>query len=151
MKVDHIGYLTKDLDACAQALAQLGFNRLTPDIRDDVPDGRGRSRNVQLCFMENEGTVVELVSPLGEDSDVYNRLKTNGEGPYHICFAAENLAKTLETMRGQGWRVLRRPEPAVAFGGAPVAFLVKKGAGMVEIVERREMSGEETDYVPQGG
>ena len=89
MKVDHIGYLTKDLDACAQALAQLGFKRLTPDIRDDVPDGRGRSRNVQLCFMENGGTVVELVSPLGEDSDVYNRLKTNGEGPYNICFAAE--------------------------------------------------------------
>lgn len=136
MKVDHIGYLVKDLDRAAAAFAELGFVPVTDVIRDDMPDSAGAARNVLLRFMENAGTVVELVAPLGEDSHVYERLRTCGEGPYHICYAVEDLAAQMEKMRAQKWMILRRPSPAVAFGGAPVAFLVKKGAGMVELVEK---------------
>lgn len=136
MKVDHIGYLVKDMDRAAEAFAELGFAPVTEVIRDDVPDSAGNVRNVLLRFLENAGTVVELVAPLGEDSDVFNRLQTCGEGPYHICYAVDDLAASMEAMRAKKWRVLRRPSPAVAFGGAPVAFLVKKGAGIVELVEK---------------
>lgn len=136
MKVDHIGYLVKDMDSAAAAFAELGFVPVTGVIRDDVPDGAGACRNVLLRFMENGGTVVELVAPLGENSDVAGRLRSCGEGPYHICYAVEDLAASLEAMRAGKWRILRRPSPAVAFGGAPVAFLVKKGAGIVELVEK---------------
>ena len=136
LKVDHIGYLVKDLDRAAAAFAELGFVPVTDVIRDDMPDSAGAARNVLLRFMENAGTVVELVAPLGEDSHVYERLRTCGEGPYHICYAVEDLAAQMEKMRAQKWMILRRPSPAVAFGGAPVAFLVKKGAGMVELVEK---------------
>ena len=136
LKVDHIGYLVKDLDRAAAAFAELGFVPVTDVIRDDMPDSAGAARNVLLRFMENAGTVVELVAPLGEDSHVYERLRTCGEGPYHICYAVEDLAAQMEKMRAQKWMILRRPSPAVAFGGAPVAFLVKKGAGIVELVEK---------------
>ena len=136
LKVDHIGYLVKDLDRAAAAFAELGFVPVTDVIRDDISDSAGAARNVLLRFMENAGTVVELVAPLGEDSHVYERLRTCGEGPYHICYAVEDLAAQMEKMRAQKWMILRRPSPAVAFGGAPVAFLVKKGAGMVELVEK---------------
>ena len=136
LKVDHIGYLVKDLDRAAAAFAELGFVPVTDVIRDDMPDSAGAARNVLLRFLENAGTVVELVAPLGEDSHVYERLRTCGEGPYHICYAVEDLAAQMEKMRAQKWMILRRPSPAVAFGGAPVAFLVKKGAGIVELVEK---------------
>lgn len=136
LKVDHIGYLVKDLDRAAAAFAELGFVPVTDVIRDDMPDSAGAARNVLLRFLENAGTVVELVAPLGEDSHVYERLRTCGEGPYHICYAVDDLAAQMEKMRAQKWMILRRPSPAVAFGGAPVAFLVKKGAGMVELVEK---------------
>lgn len=136
LKVDHIGYLVKDLDRAAAAFAELGFVPVTDVIRDDMPDSAGAARNVLLRFLENAGTVVELVAPLGEDSHVFERLRTCGEGPYHICYAVEDLAAQMEKMRAQKWMILRRPSPAVAFGGAPVAFLVKKGAGMVELVEK---------------
>ena len=126
LKVDHIGYLVKDMDRAAEAFAELGFAPVTDVIRDDVPDSAGNVRNVLLRFLENAGTVVELVAPL----------QTCGEGPYHICYAVDDLAASMEAMRAKKWRVLRRPSPAVAFGGAPVAFLVKKGAGIVELVEK---------------
>ncbi len=136
MKVDHIGYLVKDMDRAVAAFAELGFAPVTDVIRDDMPDSAGAARNVLLRFLENAGTVVELVAPLGEDSQVFERLRTCGEGPYHICYAVDDLAAQMEKMRAQKWMILRRAGPAVAFGGAPVAFLVKKGAGIVELVEK---------------
>lgn len=134
-RVHHTGFLARDIEVSAAALEDLGYTRLTGVIRDDEPSASGARRNVDLCFLESGGTVVELVSPIDETSDVYNTLRANGEGPYHICYAVASLEDAIASLREKRWRVLRRPSPAVAFSGSPVAFLVKKGAGMIELVQ----------------
>lgn len=135
MKIDHIGYLSKDIYTSINAFKTLGYTQITEVIRDDIENSDGAKRNVFLCFLENGGTKVELVSPIDETSDVYDRLKRHGEGPYHICYQAQNLETAIAELKRSLWLVLKAPAPAIAFDNAKVAFLVKTGVGLIEVVE----------------
>lgn len=132
MKIDHIGYLVRDIQKAAAQFEALGYTRQTPILEDTA------HRNVALCFLENNGTRVELVSPLanGHPSVVDATLHRQGDGPYHICYRLEEpMGQALDTLRAQGWLIVTPPEEAVAFGGRQVAFLFRLGVGLIELVE----------------
>lgn len=135
MKVDHIGYLTSDINKSIPVFQQLGYTLETDIYTDNVPDGSNAARNVYLCFLRNETTRVELVSPIDDKSDVASTIKRQGEGPYHICYRVNDLDENIAEMKSSGWMLLKRPAKAMAFKNARVAFLFKKGAGMIELVE----------------
>ncbi len=137
MKVDHIGYLCSDMEKSIREFEQLGYVKQSDVYLDNIPDG-GASRDVYICFLKNEQTWVELVSPMNEQSDVFNTLKRQGEGPYHICYQAECLETRIEELRKSGWMLLKRPAKAIAFQNARVAFLFRYGVGMIELVETKE-------------
>lgn len=138
MKIDHIGYLSKDIYASINAFKTLGYTQVTEIFRDDIENSDGSKRNVFICFLENNGTKVELVSPIDETSDVHDRLQRHGEGPYHICYQTQNLETAITDLKKNMWLVLKPPTPAIAFDNANVAFLVKKGVGLIEVVEIKE-------------
>ena len=135
MKVDHIGYLVADINKSIEVFKQLGFMRETQVYTDNLPDGENKARNVYICFLRNESTRVELVSPINETSDVSSTIKRQGEGPYHICYKVPSLEDAMSEMKKTGWMVLKRPARALAFDNARVVFLFKRGAGMIELVE----------------
>lgn len=137
MVVDHIGYLCKDIEKSIEAFERLGYTKKTEIINDNQPYEGNPPRNVYLCFMQLGDTCIELVSPNGtEPSAIGARLLKQGEGPYHICYRVENLAKALQELSLEGWITATAPAPAIAFGQAPVAFLFKNSVGMIELVER---------------
>ena len=138
MKIDHIGYLVKDINRSIEVFKLLGFSQETDIITDDIADGDNNARNVLLCFMNNETTRVELVSPIDENSDVYATIKRQGEGPYHICYRVADLEESIAELKASGWLVLKRPAKALAFDFSRVVFLFKRGAGMIELVETKE-------------
>ena len=137
MRVNHIGYLVKDINKSVQIFQSLGYVKASEIFTDNyVPGGGGyKARNVYICFMKNGGNCVELVSPIDESSDVFSTLKRQGEGPYHICYEVESLKDSVSTLTKEGWLVLRRPARAMAFDGAEVAFLFRNNIGMIELVE----------------
>lgn len=135
MKIDHIGYLVRDIDKALAQFEALGFARETEIIEDSD------TRNVALCFLRSEGVRIELVSPLhnGRPSVVDATLQRQGDGPYHICYRVQgSLADALATLRGQGWLVVTPPAEAVAFGGRKVAFLYRNNVGLIELVESED-------------
>lgn len=135
MKVDHIGYLSYNIEKSIQAFRQLGFEQETEVYIDNIPDENSSARNVYICFIRNDNTRVELVSPIDENSDVYSTIKRQGEGPYHICYQVEDLEDKIQELKNDGWMLLKRPAKAMAFDYARVSFLLKKGVGMIELVE----------------
>ena len=135
MRVNHIGYLVKDIDKSISVFQQLGYEKISEVFTDDKAQGNEKPRNVYICFMQNEGSCVELVSPIDESSDVFITLKRQGEGPYHICYEVESLKDSVSTLTKQGWLVLKRPASATAFDGAEVVFLFRNNIGMIELVE----------------
>ena len=55
--------------------------------------------------------------------------------PYHICYQSNNFDSEIESLKKQGFKVIIEPQPAVAFGGKRVVFMMNLGMGLMEIVE----------------
>lgn len=140
MKVNHIGYLVKDINKSVQIFQSLGYVKASEIFTDNYVSGGGgyKARNVYICFMKNEGTCIELVSPIDESSDVFSTLKRQGEGPYHICYEVDSLSDSVNELTKQGWLILRRPACAMAFDYAEVVFLFRQNIGIIELVEIKE-------------
>ncbi len=134
MKVNHIGYLVKDIEKSILEFKNLGYIQESCIFVDNLEEG-GSCRNVKICFLNNETTRVELVSPIEESSDIYSTIKRQGEGPYHICYSVTDLEEKIHALKSSGWIVLRRPAKAVAFANSRVVFMFKNGVGMIELVE----------------
>lgn len=58
MKVHHIGYFVQEMEKAKALFCSLGYQILQDVQHDDL-------RKLDICFLDNAGTVVELVSPTG--------------------------------------------------------------------------------------
>ena len=128
MRIHHIGYLVKKIARAEQAFCALGYSREGEVTRDET-------RGIDILFMKNGETRVELVCPYCENSQVEGIRKRVGNAPYHICYLSEDIHKDAEEMQNQGYVLTSAPQPAPAIGGRSVAFLFSPAVGIVELVE----------------
>ncbi len=132
MKFHHVGYLVENLDEAVNEFQILGYEVKRKKIFDEA-------RRVYLCFMENNGLVVELVCP-AEDCKLFSKLaKRIGNAPYHICNITEGgggtISEVCEELQKRGFIMVLPPEPAKAFNGKSVAFMMGRATGLMEILE----------------
>ena len=129
MQVDHIGYAVKKMDRAIKSFMTLGYQ--FESTIDDI------DRNIKIAFGEKDGYRIELVCPLDKNmiSPVDTYLSNVGPTPYHICYRTENMEEELIKLEKQGFKPVKDPSKAVAFGGKKVAFLMNLGIGLMEIVE----------------
>lgn len=129
MKIHHIGYAVKDLEAAAVVFEQLGFT--SGEIVQDS------GRNIQICFMSTPGGgYVELVAPEGPSSPVDGILKKAGSMPYHICYETSDIDMEISALtENRLFTLIQPPAPAPAIGGNRVAFLWNRAVGLIELVE----------------
>lgn len=128
MKIHHIGYLVKKIDKAKEAFLELGYTVRQETVADDY-------RQVQICFLEKDGYVVELVSPLSGESVVAGLIKKFGNSPYHICYETDTYEKELEELQEKRYRICSESHEAIAIGGRNVCFLIHPHLGMIELVE----------------
>lgn len=138
MEIEHIGYLSRDIETSLNKFRALGFiqdSEIIEDINTKAYEGRG----IRICFIRNAAIRIELVQPICKNTSVYTMLKKVGEGPYHICYQVENLENSICELTEQGWMLISNPAPAIAFNYARVAFLFNNGVGLIELVETTQM------------
>ena len=128
LKVHHLGYLVKKKDAAQRAFLALGY-RTTDDW------GRDESRGVDICFMEKDGLLVELVCPYTDSSDVSGLMGRMKNSPYHICYSTPDYEADIAALREEGFVPVRESAPAPRLGGRDVIFLMHPAMGMVELVD----------------
>ncbi|MBQ6647101.1 MAG: VOC family protein [Clostridia bacterium] len=129
MTVHHVGYLVRSIDRAAKTFAALGY----------VPQGdttRDESRKIDILFMANGDTRIELVAPYERGSAVGNLRKRIGSAPYHICYETENLEKEIASLTENGYVLTSAAMPAPAIDGRCVAFLLHPAIGLIELVEK---------------
>ena len=129
MKVHHIGYAVKDINGSINVFESLGY-KASEIVKDDL-------RKVNICFMEKDGYVVELISPISKDvpSVVDGVLKKSGNTPYHICYEVPNLKEAIDELKEKNFKAIIPPQEACAIEGRNVCFLFNKDIGIIEIVE----------------
>lgn len=88
----------------------------------------------------NSSVQLELVQPMTPDSPVARFLE-NGGGLHHLCYEVDNLPEQIQRMKAQHSVLIRRPQPAVAFGGRHVAWMRSSGGILIEYLERSPSSG----------
>ena len=127
MKLDHIGYLTGDIEASAKAFVELGYSKgLT--YSDDI-------QKCFICFLKCEDNTIELVQPYEDNAPMNRMLKKKGTSPYHLCYEVEDVQKTFCTLsEKEGWTPLFAPVKAIAFNDRLITYFLNAEAGYIEFV-----------------
>jgi methylmalonyl-CoA/ethylmalonyl-CoA epimerase len=131
VKLHHIGVVTGSIKKSGELYAeQLGMRALGPAVHDPL-----QRVIVQFWAEESDSTSIELIEPVGEDSPVAGFLGKGG-GFAHLCYEVDDLEKTLETVLQKGAILISGPVPAAAFNLRRIAFVILRGIGVIEFVEK---------------
>lgn len=128
LKVHHIGYLVKKIDAAVLSFQNLGYRVIQDTVYDDI-------RKVDICFLQKDGYCIELVSPTSEDSVAAGLLKKYKNSPYHICYETDNFDEDYQNLLSNGFISIDTPTPAPALQNREVVFLTNASMGMIEIIK----------------
>ena len=77
---------------------------------------------------------IELVEPADQKGPVHRFLERGG-GLHHVCYEVQDLTGELAAAIARGVTVIRRPQPAAAFDGRLIAWVVTKENLLVEYLE----------------
>jgi methylmalonyl-CoA epimerase len=128
-KINHLGIAVRDLeDALEFYRDKLG---LPLQSIVDVEE-----RGLRVAFLEAGDVMVELLTPLRDDSEISRFLEKRGEGIHHLCFEVPDILRSLSVLNETGVRVLNS-QPSIGAEGFPVAFLHPKSCNgvLVELLE----------------
>lgn len=125
----HFGIACKEIDKTAEAYAQLGYSK-GETIFDPL-------QNINICFLtHSEMPLVELLSPVDENSPIVQILEKNGVTPYHTCYAVDDLDNVVKAFKRLRYVVVSKPKEASALDDRRVVFLYNVDMGLIELVEK---------------
>jgi methylmalonyl-CoA/ethylmalonyl-CoA epimerase len=128
-QIDHVGIAVEDLDAAVEHYRRtLG---LEPTHRERI-DPQG----VEEVLLAVGSSFIQLLGALGPDTPVGRFLERRGPGVHHVGYRVDDVAATLEHLRGEGVELIdRTPRPGSR--GTTIAFVHPKGMGgvLIELVE----------------
>ena len=122
----HVGIATSSISA---------FSRRFADISDEVECAFSDPlQGVNGHFIRVGDSRIEILEQLGDDQTLEPWL-TNGNRAYQVAFIVDDIDHELDNARQDRVRVVREPQPAVAFGGRRVAFLMPVPGLLIELIE----------------
>jgi methylmalonyl-CoA/ethylmalonyl-CoA epimerase len=125
----HVGVACEDLGREKVHWHSLGYV-------DEAPSFEDPKLGISGLFLVGAGPRIELVSPLGEHSDVLTPWLGRGIKMYHLAFEVIALPRALSETEAEGGRVVVSPVPAVAFGGRSIAFCLLRNLMLIEFIQK---------------
>ena len=104
-------------------------------ISESFEDEIQGARVIFLGLPPDGAVRIELVEPLGASSPVAG-FDQKGGGLHHLCFEVDGLESQISQMKTLKAMLIRRPQPAVAFGGRRIAWMRTREKLLVEYLER---------------
>ena len=128
----HVGFVVASIQGVGANFAKSLGSDWSGEIIHDPLQG---ARVTFLRCGGPETVAVELVEPTGEGSPLHKFLSRGG-GLHHVCYEVDLLEPELKRGRSSGSLIIRRPLPAVAFGGRRIAWVYTSEKLLVEYLER---------------
>lgn len=129
----HVGYAVKAIEpASGVYVTRFGYAVRTPVIHDTL-----QTAWLQFLSFPGDRVYLEFVSPDGPESRLANAVRKGG-GLNHLCYMADNLESATDWLVQNGMMLVSAPQPAVAFGGRRICWLVGDDLLPIELVERTE-------------
>lgn len=93
-------------------------------------------QQVRAVFLQlPAGPQIELLEASSPSSPVH-AFAVKGGGLHHLCFEVDDLDAHMLHMRTQKSLLVRRPQPAVAFEGRRIGWMLTRERLLVEYLER---------------
>ena len=121
-----MGIATNSIEVFSDRISDVS----TGDVKDFVDPLQGiRGRFVEIGNMN-----LEILEPFSDD-DTLSPWLTVGNRMYQVAFEVDDLDSELEHARVQKLRIVREAQPAIAFDGRRVAFLMPAPGILIELIE----------------
>ncbi len=94
-------------------------------------------RGIRTAFITVGQTMIELIEPMHEQSEISASLASRGPGLHHVAFRTQDINQASETVKNQGVRLIyETPRPGAH--NTKVNFIHPKSTGgvLVELVEK---------------
>lgn len=126
----HIGFVVQSIAGTANGFASAIGARWDAKVTYDP------LQQVRVTFLSRDtpGPLIELVEPAEPKSPVSNFVSAGG-GLHHLCYEVISLDDELRRARSLGNLVVKRPLPAVVFGGRRIAWVFTKQKLLLEYLE----------------
>ena len=125
-KFHHVGIATNSLETLATRMQDVSTDQFF-DFVDPAQGVIGR-------FIEIGNMNLEILEALNDDNTLTPWLK-DGNRVYQVAFEVEDLDLELDMARKKRIRIVRNAQPAVAFNGRRVAFLMPVPGLLIELIE----------------
>ena len=135
-RLNHIGVATPSIEqSVAYYREVMGATKIHEPF--DLP-----AQGVKVCFVDTpgengtNGTQIELIEPLGEDSPIHGFIAKNpAGGQHHMCYEVPDIHEAKAWFEGKGARVLG--EPRIGAHGTLIFFVHPKDMNgvLTEIME----------------
>lgn len=128
----HVGFIVQSIEASMPGFLQSMNGTWDEKIFHDP------IQCVKVAFLSTLGSDVqiELVEPAGDRNPV-SAFLAKGGGIHHVCYEVDDCDTALALMRQRKALVVKRPQPAVAFEGRRIAWVLTAEKLLVEFVETR--------------
>lgn len=129
LDIDHVGIAVDDLEGSVERYRRtLGVE---PSHRERVED-----QGVEEVLFPAGTSFIQLLGSLGEDTPVGRFLTTRGPGVHHVAYRVDDVAASLDRLRGQGVRLVD-DVPRRGSRDTLIAFVHPKEMGgvLVELVQ----------------
>lgn len=121
-RIDHMGFLVRDLDKAIKSLESLGIGPFKEIEMETIiyremfgrpADWKLRAAVVKL----DPGVKIELIQPLEKADLLQDFLDKKGEGINHVAFAVEDLDKEVAELRKKGLKPIFIAKRSTGHGG----------------------------------
>lgn len=129
LDIDHVGIAVDDLEGSVERYRRtLGVE---PSHRERVED-----QGVEEVLFPAGTSFIQLLGSLGADTPVGRFLATRGPGVHHVAYRVDDVAASLDRLRGQGVRLVDEV-PRRGSRDTLIAFVHPKEMGgvLVELVQ----------------
>jgi methylmalonyl-CoA/ethylmalonyl-CoA epimerase len=131
MRLHHMGFVVRSID-----------NEIDNFLKSFAATWDGRVFNdpiqkVKIAFLRSSAAAdaqLELVEPADENSPVLQFLQKGG-GLHHLCYEVPDLEQHLKEMRSHHAVIVKKPQPAVAFDGRRIAWVMTAQKVLLEFLE----------------
>jgi methylmalonyl-CoA/ethylmalonyl-CoA epimerase len=133
MKLNHLGYASRCIDAAIDAFLKLGFVKVHEEVKHHVP------KNMFVQRVRLNDTIVEIMAPAdaSKPSFIGGELDRTSE-PFvlhHLCYDVEDIRTTVDELVATGEYSIHEPITSGVFQKNLICFLRHKHIGLIEFFE----------------
>ena len=153
MRLDHISFLVRDLDAAVEKWRKL-LRILDPDQEKAITYGEGIEGGEHMrwaTFVNPKGCSIQLFETLSEDGFLKKVLDRRGEHVHHVAFLSSNVEETVDQLRDAGIPLVQEENtapdtmPWLKWNFVPPEYV---GGVLIDVAQRYNVEGDQWVPVP---